>query len=112
LLHDVFGGSWRIASIKFLDVVGGGIFPSAITHNTWSNKRREPTLVKLDRILVNVDWIESKVYILGVRTLTRQTSDHKPVLLDMSNTMPKNKCFRYEDYWLHVEGLVTNTKER
>jgi hypothetical protein len=78
---------------------------------TWSNKRREPTLVKLDRVLVNIGWSQKFMH-SEYRTFLRQTSDHKPVMLDTANKTPKTKCFRYEDYWLHNEELVAITRER
>jgi hypothetical protein len=78
---------------------------------TWSNKRREPTLVKLDRVLINIGWSQKFIH-LECRTLLRQTSNHKPVMLDTANTTPKTKCFTYEDYWLHNGELVAITRER
>jgi exonuclease III len=78
---------------------------------TWPNKRREPTLVKLDRILINLNWSQNFLH-SECRTLLRQTSDHKPILLDTANTTPKTTCFRYEDYWLQNVELVAITKDK
>jgi hypothetical protein len=78
---------------------------------TWSNKRREPTLVKLDRILINLNWSQKFLH-SECRTLLRQTSDHKPILLDTANTTPKTTCFRYEDYWLQNDELVAITRDK
>jgi endonuclease/exonuclease/phosphatase family metal-dependent hydrolase len=64
---------------------------------TWSNKRREPTLVKLDRVLINLHWSQRFLH-SECRALPRPTSDHKPVLLDTANTVVQTKKFRYEDY--------------
>jgi endonuclease/exonuclease/phosphatase family metal-dependent hydrolase len=68
---------------------------------TWSNKRREPTLVKLDRVLINLHWSQRFLH-SECRALPRPTSDHKPVLLDTTNTVVQTKKFRYEDYRLNV----------
>jgi hypothetical protein len=83
----------------------------ANTKFTWSNKRREPTLVKLDRVLINLAWSQKFMH-SECRALVRQTSDHKPVLLDTACTTAKAKSFRYEDYWQLNEELVTVMKER
>jgi hypothetical protein len=83
----------------------------ANTKFTWSNKRREPTLVKLDRVLINLAWSQKYMH-SECRALVRQTSDHKPILLDTACTTVKTKSFRYEDYWLLKDELVTITKER
>jgi hypothetical protein len=78
---------------------------------TWSNKRRDPTLVKLDRVLINIGW-SKKIIHSECRALVRQTSDHKPILLDTACTTVMTRSFRYEDYWLQTGDLVTITKER
>jgi hypothetical protein len=78
---------------------------------TWSNKRREPTLVKLDRVLVNLAWSQKFLH-SECRTLLRQTSDHKPIMLDTANTTPRTTCFRYEDYWLQNGELVAITRDK
>jgi hypothetical protein len=69
---------------------------------TWSNKR--PTL-KFSR---PVRALLSNYWALGVtHTLTdlpNTTSDHAPLLLSIKSTVcPKNKCFRFEKFWLNYE---------
>jgi hypothetical protein len=78
---------------------------------TWSNKRRDPTLVKLDKVLINISWSQKFIH-SECRALVRQTSDHKPILLDTACTTAMTRCFRYEDYWLQTADLVETTKER
>jgi hypothetical protein len=78
---------------------------------TWSNKRREHTLVKVDRVLVNVNWSQKFLH-SECRTLLRLTSDHKPVTLDTSCRTFQPRIFRFEDYWLTNAELVTITRNR
>lgn len=58
---------------------------------TWSNKRRNPTLVKLDRILVDTSWNQSFAT-SSARALVATTSDHIPILAECSNN---SNTFRY-----------------
>jgi hypothetical protein len=78
---------------------------------TWSNKRREPTLVKLDRVLVNVNWSQKFLH-SELRSLLRPTSDHKNVILDTAYSTFQPRIFWFEDYWLTNVELVTITKNR
>lgn len=66
---------------------------------TWSNKRETPTLVRLDRCLVNLDW-DSSLPNSCLSSLTRFASDHVPLLLTASSRVPKGQCFRFENAWL------------
>ena len=51
---------------------------------TWSNERENPTLVRLDRVLVSMDWEElfPNAHLQG---LGSDASDHCPLLLHKSN---------------------------
>ena len=63
---------------------------------TWTNKRRQPTLVRLDRVLINLLW--SQFYInTECRALVKPTSDHTPLQIDTSQGTPRRKIFRYEN---------------
>jgi endonuclease/exonuclease/phosphatase family metal-dependent hydrolase len=48
---------------------------------TWANNLASQTFEKLDRILVSTEW-EEKFPLSTVRALTREVSDHTPVLLN------------------------------
>jgi endonuclease/exonuclease/phosphatase family metal-dependent hydrolase len=76
---------------------------------TWSNMRRDPTLVKLDRVLVNLQWGQKFLH-SECKTLARPTSDHKPLLLDMAVPQIKSDIFRYDDHWFICSDLVQKTK--
>lgn len=59
---------------------------------TWSNQQDNPTLVRLDRSFVNLDWTlmfpDSTL-----SSLVRTTSDHVPILLTATTTIPKPSIF-------------------
>jgi hypothetical protein len=47
----------------------------------WANSMHNPTFEKLDRILVSTEW-EQKFPLAKVMALSRDISDHTPLLLD------------------------------
>jgi hypothetical protein len=67
---------------------------------TWSNMRSAPTLARLDRAFVNNDHTSSFPS-TSLTTLPRLASDHKPLLVSMSTSIPKSRIFRFENAWLH-----------
>jgi endonuclease/exonuclease/phosphatase family metal-dependent hydrolase len=48
---------------------------------TWANNLATPTYEKLDRVLITTEW-EEKFPLTMVRVLTREVSDHTPLLLN------------------------------
>jgi exonuclease III len=54
-------------------IMTGGLF-------TWSNNQENPTLEKLDRILISKDWEDIFPHAL-VRKFPREISDHNPLIL-------------------------------
>ncbi|KAG9458671.1 hypothetical protein H6P81_003179 [Aristolochia fimbriata] len=76
---------------------------------TWTNGRNHPIMAKLDRFLVNQEWLDTYGNTLG-RILPRITSDHSPIML---KTEPENwgpKPFRFEEEWLLEEGFKDKLK--
>jgi endonuclease/exonuclease/phosphatase family metal-dependent hydrolase len=49
---------------------------------TWANNLQSPTLEKLDRILVSMEW-ELKYPLVTVNALPRIISDQSPLLLNL-----------------------------
>ncbi|XP_073363205.1 uncharacterized protein [Aegilops tauschii subsp. strangulata] len=81
---------------------------------TWSNKRMEPTLVKLDKVLVNAEW-NLGFLDTSAAALSATTSDHALIVVDFSREAPKSPFFRFENHWLHipeVRNLITQSWER
>jgi exonuclease III len=61
---------------------------------TWSNDQKDPTLEKLDRILMSRGW-ESLFPIAHVHKSPRGISDHCPLVMDTS-VDKKVRSFRFE----------------
>ena len=73
---------------------------------TWANSNVIPTFEKLDRILMSTEW-EQKFPLSIVQALSRDISDHTPLLL---STGERSHCrnqplFRFELSWLTIEGF-------
>ena len=66
---------------------------------TWTNKRAEPTLSRLDRAFFNLSFGE----IFPATSLTsgcRPTSDHNPIIASIQTNIPKPNAFGLELSWL------------
>ena len=70
---------------------------------TWANSLPTPTYEKLDRVLISTEW-EQKYPLATVDALSREISDHTPLLLNSgeenkskSQTQPQ---FKFELGWL------------
>jgi exonuclease III len=66
---------------------------------TWSNKRDSPVLARLDRALFNQDW-NLALPNSSLSSLPRPTSDHVPLLVTASTSVPRASGFRFENAWL------------
>jgi len=66
---------------------------------TWTNKRAEPTLARLDRAFFNVKF-NNLFPCSSLHSLPRPTSDHTPLLVTLSTDIPKPHNFRFENAWL------------
>jgi len=68
---------------------------------TWANYAEVPTYEKLDLILITTDW-EQKFLLASVQALTREISDHTPLLLDAGNPSHRgnSRNFKFELGWL------------
>jgi hypothetical protein len=66
---------------------------------TWSNKRDSPVLALLDHVFFNHHW-NLALPNSSLTSLHRPTSDHFPLLVTASTTIPRPVCFRFENSWL------------
>ena len=74
---------------------------------TWSNHRAKPTLARLDRVFFN-NSMSLAFPNSSLCSLPKPTSDHTPLLLNISTTIPKSNVFRFENAWLkHRDFLPT-----
>ena len=78
---------------------------------TWSNNQQNPTLEKLDRILISDDW-EKLFPLTNLRKLPRELSDHNPLLLcTEQSTHKKSKAFCFETFWLKHQEFLQKISE-
>lgn len=78
---------------------------------TWSNMQPSSLLEKLDWVFTSNTWISSYPN-TSVKALDMSPSDHCPCLISVSIVIPKNKVFKFENYWLkHAEfqEILANT---
>uniref|UniRef100_A0A452YA53 Endonuclease/exonuclease/phosphatase domain-containing protein n=1 Tax=Aegilops tauschii subsp. strangulata TaxID=200361 RepID=A0A452YA53_AEGTS len=71
---------------------------------TWSNEQSPPTLVHLDRVLCTSGWEELHGE-CHLRCLASVVSDHCPLLLDCALMPIARQRFRFEDFWLRLDGF-------
>ncbi|KAL4184365.1 hypothetical protein AMTRI_Chr10g225250 [Amborella trichopoda] len=72
---------------------------------TWSNHDTYPSLSKLDRFLISINWEEQFPISLSM-ALPKFTSDHCPILLDTNAISRGPRPFRFELHWLQEKGLL------
>ena len=78
---------------------------------TWANNLPNQTFEKLDRVLVCTDF-ESKYTHTTVRTLTREISDHTPLLFSTNNSSITYQAqFKFELGWLLRDGFCDMVSE-
>ena len=78
---------------------------------TWSNNQQDPTMKKLDRVLISLDW-EHLFPLVTLRLLTRELSDHAPIVVDLGLNRPKvEKPFKFELCWFLREDLADVVKK-
>lgn len=77
---------------------------------TWSNNQINPTLEKLDRILMSKEW-EDMFPTVVINKLPRDVSNHNPMIMitDM-NTPLSHLSFRFETAWLIQPDFKEITK--
>jgi exonuclease III len=66
---------------------------------SWTNKRSNPIMVNLDRVLFSVSW-EDQFPLSLSWGLTRVGSDHIPIIVDNGESLPSRpRYFFYEQQW-------------
>lgn len=72
---------------------------------TWSNKQPNPILARLDRVFTN-NSLNLTFPLSTLTSLPRPTSDHTPILLTLSTSLPKAGFFRFENFWLQNHSFL------
>jgi hypothetical protein len=77
---------------------------------TWSTEREVPTLTRIDRALVSVDWDLNNPDCL-FQALSSNVSDHAPLHLSLNANFRPKRCFRFELFWAKLEGFEEAVKD-
>ena len=93
-----FDRRWMARFRRFLDDLELAELNLHGRRYTWSNERREPTLVRLDRWFYSVDWEERHPNCL-LRAGSSAGSDHCPIILHSNIQAPRYHRFRFEPIW-------------
>jgi hypothetical protein len=81
-------------------------FPLLDRQFTWSNRRASPTLERIDRAFINTAW-DSLLPNTILSSLTHSTSDHVPLKIQISTSMPKSSLYRFENSWIQQPGFLS-----
>ena len=95
---DLFNSIIHLNELREIKMTGG--------QYTWSNNQAIPTLEKLDRFLMSKDW-EDMFPLTTVHKLSREMSDHCPLILDtMEAGINKKRDFRFDKRWVQEETFL------
>jgi hypothetical protein len=85
-------------------IMSGGLY-------TWSNNQENPTLKKLDRILISKEWEDNFPNAL-VKKLPREVSDHNPLVMYTTTHKPTSHIqFRFELSWISNPDFIPAVKK-
>ena len=77
---------------------------------SWSNEREVPTLTKIDRAYVSVDWELDHLDSL-LQALSTDSSNHCPLYLLLEERMDTKRRFRFEPFWTKLEVFLEVVQE-
>lgn len=72
---------------------------------TWSNLQHPPILTRIDRVFINANW-DTLLPNTTLHFVPRITSDHCPLKIVASTTVPRPRIFRYENNWKFRQGFA------
>jgi hypothetical protein len=78
--NDNFDSRWPFLFSAIIDGLDLREIEMSRRKYTWANSNWVPTFERLDRVLVSTEW-EQKYPLVAVDALTREISDHTPLLL-------------------------------
>ena len=77
---------------------------------TWFRDSGLPSMSRIDRALVSLDW-EEHFENVSQRVLPRVISDHCPPLLEAGAIRRGRNAFKFENMWLKVESFVYRVQQ-
>ncbi|WVZ51083.1 hypothetical protein U9M48_002262 [Paspalum notatum var. saurae] len=103
---DNYNDKWPFLFNAVIDSLNLGELHMSGRKFTWTNSLEIPTYERLDRILVSTEW-EQKFPLATVVALTREISDHTPLLLNTGARSHSSNppLFQFELGWLLRKGF-------
>ncbi|WMV22579.1 hypothetical protein MTR67_015964 [Solanum verrucosum] len=92
--------------IEELELVDPPLFGGSYT---WRRGEGHQTASRIDRFLYSSQWEEQFTFIKQ-STMPKLGSDHNPILLTCGNLNFKKSYFKFENWWMRVEGFKEEVK--
>lgn len=109
--NDNFNDRWPFLFNAVIDTLNLRELESSGRSFTWANHLQNQTFEKLDRILVSTEF-ETKFPLSTVSILTREISDHTPLLYNSGGASAAYQPqFKFELGWLRRDGFSDIVKE-
>uniref|UniRef100_A0A2N9GXU6 Reverse transcriptase domain-containing protein n=1 Tax=Fagus sylvatica TaxID=28930 RepID=A0A2N9GXU6_FAGSY len=77
---------------------------------SWCNGAANPSMSRIDRVLVSTDWEEHYPDVVQ-KLMPKPISDHNPVLLEAGGMARGKSSFKFENMWLKVPEFVDKVQK-